>query len=149
MPKIKFWKILFVISFILNSILTFLWFSKPQEVIQYKNPGEVVVIDPINTLSRGEFKNGNTKSHWADWRNHCTPVCTFIEVLVKPGYYCSDTKKNLTLSVVHIFEPFLNEELGRNIRQAHRQNYRLLAIQVIKLFHHFFRISCFAFNLDG
>ena len=63
MPKIKFWKILFVISFILNSILTFLWFSKPQEVIQYKNPGEVVVIDPINTLSRGEFKNGNTKSH--------------------------------------------------------------------------------------
>ena len=44
--------------------------------------------------------------------------------------YCSDTKKNLSLSVVHVFEPFLNEELGRNIRQAHRQNYRLLAIQV-------------------
>ena len=44
--------------------------------------------------------------------------------------YSLGTNKNLTLSVVHIFEPFLNEELGRNIRQAHRQNYRLLAIQV-------------------
>ena len=54
MSKIKFWKILFLISFVLNSIFTFLWFSKPQEVIQYQRPGEVVVVDPINTLSRGK-----------------------------------------------------------------------------------------------
>ena len=65
MSKTKFWKLIFVISFMLNSIFTFLWFSKPQEVIQYKNPGEVVVVDTINTLSRGEFKNGNTRG--GDW----------------------------------------------------------------------------------
>ena len=55
MSKIKFWKILFLISFVLNSIFTFLWFSKPQEVIQYERPGEVVIVDPINTLSRGKI----------------------------------------------------------------------------------------------
>ena len=60
MSKIKFWKLLFFISFVLNSIVAFFWFSKPQEVIQYENLGEVVVVDPINTLSSGEFKNGNT-----------------------------------------------------------------------------------------
>jgi len=54
MSKIKFWKILFLISFVLNSIFTFLWFSKPQEVIQYQRPGEVVVVDPINTIPRGK-----------------------------------------------------------------------------------------------
>ena len=62
MSKIKCWKILFLISFIVNLFYALLWFSKPQEKIQYENPGEVVVVDPINTLSSGEFKNGNNAS---------------------------------------------------------------------------------------
>ena len=46
-----------------------------------------------------------------------------------PGLSFEKVEKTFSLSILHIFEPFGNEELGRNVRQGHRQNYRDLAIR--------------------
>ena len=46
-----------------------------------------------------------------------------------PGLSFENVEKTFSLSILHIFEPFGNEELGRNVRQGHRQNYRDLAIR--------------------
>ena len=39
------------------------------------------------------------------------------------------SKTDFQLSILHIFEPFQNEDLGKHARMAHRQNYRNLAIR--------------------
>ena len=51
-----------------------------------------------------------------------------VEV-VDPGLAYENVEKTFQLSILHVFEPFGNEELGKNVRQGHRQNYRNLAIR--------------------
>ena len=82
MSKIKFWKILFLISFILNLFVAFSWFSKPQEVIRYENPGEVVVVDPINTLLSGKFKKNTSMLQTKCVGDNLKLLVTVLTILV-------------------------------------------------------------------
>ena len=49
--------------------------------------------------------------------------------VIDPGLAYENVEKTFQLSILHVFEPFGNEDLGRNVRQGHRQNYRNLAIR--------------------